>query len=247
MHYLQQIKVVLVRTFHPGNIGSSARAMKNMGLTKLNLVAPKNFPNEEANKMAAGAEDIIDSLTIHDSVSDAVADCTMIAATTARPRGYDLPEISPEECAQLVYQNALSGCKSAIIFGPERMGLHNDDLKQAKFRLTIPANPEYSSLNLAASVQLISYEIYKQHQAQSKSELDTLHLDPSQLATSADIERFYAHLSQTLGDIQFLRPHQGETMDRIRHLFSRAVLRESEIQILRGILSAVDRNITKKQ
>lgn len=244
MNPLENINIVLVRTFHPGNIGSSARAMKNMGLNELKLVAPKDFPNPTANQMAAGAEDLIESADIADSIESAVGPCTIVAATTARVRGYDLPEIDPEQCAQMVYQNALAGNQSAILFGPERMGLHNDDLKQATHRLTVPANPDYPSLNLAAAVQLVCYEIFKQH---SSSLLSQPPVQQNELPTAKDINRFYQHLESSLKNIGFLRPHQGETMDRIRHLFSRAVLQQSELQILRGILSAIDRQTLDKQ
>ena len=236
---LDNIRIVLVRTFHPGNIGSAARSMKTMGLSDLCLVSPRDFPSEEAFKMAAGASDVIENAQVFDNLADSIADCTAVIASTARPRGYDLPCLSPEETAEKLIHSAKNG-PVALIFGPERMGLHNDDIRLAKYRVTIPANPDYSSLNMASAVQTLSYEIFK-----SSATLTNQYqaIDAKQeLPSSADVERFYMHLEQVLKDIKFLRPHQGETMARLRHLTSRAEPNQLELNILRGILSAVDRN-----
>jgi len=234
---LEQVRIVLVRTFHPGNIGSAARSMKTMGLSDLCLVAPKDFPSPEANKMAAGAEDMLESVRVVDSLAEALEDCTTIIASTARPRGYDLPELNPEQTAEMLVTGAQKK-PVALIFGPERMGLHNDDIRLAKYRVTIPANPNYSSLNMAAAVQTLSYEIFKaantQQQPSPKAERE--------LPSSEDIERFYVHLEKVL-DIRFLRPHQGETLLRLRHLVSRAEPEVLEINILRGILTAIEKSI----
>ncbi|GHA04790.1 tRNA (cytidine/uridine-2'-O-)-methyltransferase TrmJ [Arenicella chitinivorans] len=235
---LDNIRIVLVRTFHPGNIGSAARSMKTMGLTDLALVAPRDFPSEEAVKMAAGATDMVANARTFDTLPEAIADCTTVIASTARPRGYDLPELDPEAAASLLVQDAQKG-PVALIFGPERMGLHNQDIKHAKYRVTIPANPQYSSLNMAAAVQTLAYEVYKA--ATQGVATNPVVSPPRDLPTSADIERFYGHLEQVLGDIQFLRPHQGETMQRLRHLFTRAEPDVLELNILRGILSAIDK------
>jgi len=240
MMNLDNVRIVLVRTFHPGNIGSAARSMKTMGLTDLCLVAPKDFPSEEANKMAAGAQDMIESVSIVDSLGEALQDCTTIIASTARPRGYDLPEVNPEQAAEMLVTGAKKS-PVALIFGPERMGLHNDDIRLAKYRVTIPANPDYSSLNMAAAVQTLSYEIFKaantSTQPSEKAERE--------LPSSADIERFYVHLESVLKDIRFLRPHQGETLLRLRHLVSRAEPDVLEMNILRGILSSIEKSLPK--
>ena len=131
MEKLANIRIVLVRTFHPGNIGSAARSMKTMGLSDLALVTPKDYPSQEANRMAAGAADMLKNTRIHPSLKDAIHDCTTIVAATARPRGYDLPELSPEQAAKKLI-NSAPDKPSALIFGPDRMGLHNDDIKLAK-------------------------------------------------------------------------------------------------------------------
>lgn len=235
---LDRVRIVLVRTFHPGNIGSAARSMKTMGLSDLCLVAPKDFPSDEANKMAAGAEDMLESVTVVDTLKEALHDCTTIIASTARPRGYDLPELNPEEAAQMLTTGAQQN-PVALIFGPERMGLHNDDIRLAKYRVTIPANPEYSSLNMAAAVQTLSYEIFKAAQSTTKPSNKA----QRELPSSEDIERFYEHLERVLKNIRFLRPHQGETLLRIRHLVSRAEPDVLEMNILRGILTAIEKSI----
>lgn len=243
-HSLNNIRFVLVRTFHPGNIGSAARSMKTMGLSDLCLVSPKQFPDPEAEKMAAGAKDMIDNIRVESSLYDAVADCTVVAASTARPRGYDLPELSPEAAAKLLIENAKSS-PVALIFGPERMGLHNDDLKLAKYRITIPANPDYCSLNLASAVQILSYEIYKAGLADNTS--TTIDAQQPQFATTEDTELLHQHLESVLHEIRFLRPHQGETLLRIRHLLTRAQLTQQDLNILRGILSGIERAIAKNK
>ncbi len=246
MSGLANIRVVLVRTFHPGNIGSAARSMKTMGLTDLCLVQPKDYPHPEATKMAAGAAGMLNNVQIFDSVTDAISDCTVIVASTARPRAYDLPELTPEHAANLLVQGAKS-TPVALLFGPERMGLHNDDICHAKYRVTIPANPEYSSLNMAAAVQILSYEIYKSSLALDDSAA-TIHADkkPRELPSSEDVERLHKHLETVLTDIKFLRRHSGETMQRIRHLLSRAEPDVLETNIIRGILSSIEKALNKK-
>ena len=243
---LDRVRIVLVRTFHPGNIGSAARSMKTMGLSDLCLVAPKDFPSPEANKMAAGAEEMLESVTIVETLEEALKDCTTIIASTARPRGYDLPELNPEQAANML----ISGAETkpvALIFGPERMGLHNDDIRLAKYRVTIPANPDYSSLNMASAVQTLSYEIFKQANTKNLS-LTKKDLEQTQkeLPSSEDVERLYVHIEKVLKDIKFLRPHQGETLDRIRHFITRAEPDILEMNILRGILTAIEKNTNHK-
>ena len=237
---LANVRIVLVRTFHPGNIGSAARSMKTMGLSDLCLVSPRDFPNPEANKMAAGAENMLNDIRTVDSLSDAIADCTTVIASTARPRGYDLPELDPEQAAQMLLQSAKSS-PVALMFGPERMGLHNHDLKFAKYRVTIPANPEYNSLNMAAAVQTLSYEIFKASEAKTDEVIEA-QFSGRELPTAADIERLHIHLEQVLHDIKFLRPHQGETLQRLHNLISRAEPDVLETNIIRGILTAIEKS-----
>jgi len=234
---LANIRIVLVRTFHPGNIGSAARSMKTMGLSDLCLVAPIDYPSDEAVKMAAGASDVLENATLNDSLSDAIKDCTVVIASTARPRGYDLPELDPREAAELMV-NAARTAPTALLFGPERMGLHNEDIQYAKYRLTIPANPEYSSLNMAAAVQTLSYEIFKAANTQNAPRENS-----REFPTSEQIENFYEHLETVLREISFLRPQQGETLKRLRQLYNRAELDINELKLLRGILSSTQKTI----
>lgn len=187
--------------------------------------------------MAAGASDVLSNATISSSLSEAIADCTVVIASTARPRGYDLPELKPEAAAELLAIGAQDS-PVALIFGPERMGLHNDDIRLAKYRVTIPANPDYSSLNMAAAVQTLSYEIYKQTLTDPALTPQT---KARSLPSSAEVEMLYEHMERVLKDIRFLRPHQGETMQRIRHLLNRAEPDSQELSILRGILTAIDK------
>ncbi len=246
---LSNIRVVLVRTFHSGNIGSTARAMKTMGLTDLCLVSPKDFQTnegkQEALKMAMSADDVIDNTNVVDSLYDAVKDCTVVIASTARSRGYGLPELSPEECATKLNQGANDG-KVALVFGPERMGLSNEDLQLAKYRVTIPTNPDYSSLNLASAVQTLSYEIFKQT-AHVKEQGDERPLLSTAVPTTESLEQLYAHMESTFSDTGFIiKNYPGEIMEKLRAVFARAELDESEVSILRGVLSSVDRSITEQ-
>ena len=212
---LDNIRVVLVRTFHSGNIGSAARAMKTMGLSDLYLVNPKDYKQEPALQMAMSADDIVLSAKHVNSLLDAVADCTVVIASTARTRGYDLPMLNPEQAAQKLCDTA-NKQKVALVFGPERMGLSNEDLQFCKYRVTIPANPDYSSLNLAAAVQTLSYEIFKQYSKQiSKENTDSAQTDLN-MPSIENMERFYTHLEQTLNDTGFIfknHPRRSDAKD----------------------------------
>ncbi len=241
---LKNIRIVLVRTFHSGNIGSTARAMKTMGLTDLCLVDPVDFQTDaglqESFKMSMSADDVVKNARVVNSLKEAVKDCTVVIASTARSRGYDLPELSPEESASMLYGHAQNN-KVALVFGPERMGLSNEDLQVAKYRVTIPTSPDYSSLNLAAAVQTLSYEIYKKHNGLEN--IGEVYPEKS-LPTSESLEQLYTHLEHTLGATGFIvKNHPGEVMQKLRTLFTRAELDNSELNILRGILSSVDREL----
>jgi len=233
---LDNIRVVLVKTFHPGNIGSAARAMKTMGLNHLYLVDPIDFPSEEATKMAMSADDVVQQATVVESLYEAVKDCSVVVASTARSRGYDLPILTPEQSAEKLNNGAKTG-KVALVFGPERMGLSNDDLALAKYRATIPTSPDYSSLNIAAAVQTLCYEVYKQHQDTNLDEQEI-----RELPTAEALEKFYQHLEDTLDETGFIiKNHPGEVMQKLRHLFARAEPDSTELNILRGILASIHR------
>ena len=241
MQAAENIKIVLVRTFHPGNIGSAARAMKTMGLQDLWLVNPRNFPDDEALKMARSADDLVLGATRVNSVYEAVKDCQLVMASTARQRGYDLPELTPEQCASKLVTYVAEQAdaqtdaqrKVALLFGPERMGLNNEDLRYAQYRVTIPTSPDYPSLNMAAAVQTLCYEIFKQTLPQQQPAKYNEEERPS----IEELERFYSHLEQVLTDSGFIfKKHPGEIMQRFRQLFSKAELTQTEVNILRGVL-----------
>ncbi len=236
---LKNIRIVLVRTYHPGNIGSAARAMKTMGLSDLVLVKPLDFPSDEARKMAASADDVLANARVVDSLYDALKDCRVIIASSARQRHYDLPSLNPEQSAQTLLTHALTG-KVALVFGPERMGLGNDDLQRATHCVSIPTHPDYSSLNLAAAVQTLCYEIYQQSITATPVDNTRQHDLPS----LEERERFYQHLEDTLRDTGFIiKNHPGEIMQKFRHLFGRAQPSVEELNILRGALASVQRGV----
>ena len=237
---LENIRIVLVRTFHAGNIGSAARSMKTMGLSQLYLVEPRDFPSADAIKMAAGATGAVEKAIVVDSLYDAVKDCSLVIASTARVRGDDLPELHPEKMAKAL-NVAAKKAPVALVFGPERMGLHNDDLVLANYRVTIPTNPDYSSLNIAMAVQTLSYEIYKQFCAASLNDTSD-DLFARELPTADEFDRFYRQLEETLHGTGFIiKNHPGKVMQRFRNLFTRAELDAHEMAILRGALASVQR------
>lgn len=238
---LENIRIVLVRTFHSGNIGSAARAMKTMGLTDLALVNPLDFPSDESFKMAVSASDVVETATVYDSLYDAVKDCSVVVASTARTRAYDLPDVSPEESAEMLYSASVEG-KVGLVFGPERMGLSNEDLQFAKYRVTIPTNPDYSSLNLAAAVQTLSYEVFKRSMLIPAPE-SIQQPDPKRdLPTTELMEKYYHYLEETLTDSGFIiKNHPGEVMLKLRKIFSRAQPDQTELNILRGMLASIQK------
>jgi tRNA (cytidine32/uridine32-2'-O)-methyltransferase len=226
------VRIVLIDPSHPGNIGSVARAMKNMALTDLVLVRPRSFPHPEADALAAGADDVLRRARIVASVAEAIGDCGFIAGTTSRPRSYYWEFTTPRDVAGRI--GDLSGeNRAALLFGSERYGLATEDLNHCNVLVRIPANPEYCSLNLAMSVQLLAYELFlERERPQSRTQLEL------PLAASSDVEHFYGHLLEVLREIDF-DDRTGHLMERLRRLFNRAQLDRNELNILRGILSAV--------
>jgi TrmH family RNA methyltransferase len=226
------VHIVLIDPSHPGNIGSVARAMKNMALNDLTLVRPRSFPHAEAIALAAGADDILSGARIVETVAEAIGDCGFIAGTTSRPRSYYWEFATPRDAAARIVGLGPEN-RAALLFGSERYGLANDDLQYCNVLVRIPANPLYCSLNLAMSVQLLAYEIFlAREQPQSHTQLEL------PLAPSSDVEHFYAHLHQVLNEIDF-DDRTGHLMERLRRLFNRAQLDRNELNIMRGILSAV--------
>lgn len=231
------IRIVLVNTTHPGNIGGAARAMKNMGLSELCLVAPRQYPDERATWRAASAGDVLDRAICVDTVEEAVADCHFIVGTSARGRSIPWPVQDPRSSAEAVITASKHG-KVAILFGREDRGLTNEELQQCNLHLHVPTDESYSSLNLAMAVQIVAYELrmgsLPAHQRHRPQDDDW----DAPFATAENMERFYTHLEQTLIDIEFLDPKAPrQLMTRLRRLYSRVRLDEMELNILRGILS----------
>jgi TrmH family RNA methyltransferase len=229
------IRIVLVGISHPGNIGSAARAMKTMGLTELALVAPARYPSPEATALAAGAGDVLEAARVYPDVSSAVADCGLVVGSTARGRHLPWRVVEPREAAQeAVAASATGGV--AVLFGAERAGLSNDDLEQCQVLLSIPTEGDYASLNVAMAVQVVAYELLLARHGGAKPGAGA----GIALASALEMERFYAHLEQVLGEIGFNdRTGEGHLMARLRRLFNRTVLDENEVHILRGILTSV--------
>ncbi len=238
---LDHIHIILVETSHPGNIGAAARAMKNMGLSHLRLVQPKEFLCAEAIARAAGADDLLLKAQVFNSLADSITDCSLTIGTTARPRTIAWPTLTPRTCAEKAL--ATPG-KVAIVFGRESSGLTNDELELCQFVVTISTDPQFSSLNVAAAVQILAYELRVNSEEETRATDNHLLPPPHHFleepATVEAIEQFYQHLEQTLIDIEFLDPQEPkQLMRRLRRLFNRIQLLNSEVNILRGILTAV--------
>jgi tRNA (cytidine32/uridine32-2'-O)-methyltransferase len=231
------IRIVLVGTTHPGNIGAVARAMKNMGLSDLRLVRPKIFPHEDATARASGASDILDRAVVCDSLAEALEGCVYVAGASARSRAISWPCMGPRDCAERMIRESAHGV-AACVFGPEKTGLHNDDLDLCHTLLTIPTDPDFSSLNLAMAVQVIAYELRVASMLDEGPVFDV----EAPPATSEEMEHFYSHLEKVLRDIEFLDPdNPRHLMRRMRRLFIRARPDKNEVNILRGILTAIDK------
>lgn len=246
---LENIRIVLVNTSHTGNIGSTARAMKTMGLSSLYLVGPVSEPDGKASALAAGASDVLANAKIVDSLDEAVADCGLVVGTTMRTRGNAWSTLEPRECG-IKLVDEVKNYPVALVFGRENNGLSNDELHLCHFNVAIPANPEYSSLNLAAAVQTFCYEIrmaFLQQAGYSPSGTEP-EKSQQQYPLLDDLERFYTHLEQTLNKTGFIVPnHPGMVMHKLRRLFNRARPESLELNILRGILSSIDKSIANKE
>ncbi len=236
---LDNLHIVLVGTQHPGNIGSAARAMRTMGLTRLRLVCPAAFPHPEASALAAGADDVLDAAAVHDSLEPAIADCHLVLGCSARRRGVALPTFTPDEAAQELLAAAAQG-PVALLFGAERSGLSNDELQRCHGAVQIPADPTFSSLNLAAAVQVLAWSLRRAALTEAPAPSPELRREPP--ATSAELEGFFAHLDRALVAIDFHKGRSPETvLHRLRRLFLRATPDQRELRILRGILADAER------
>lgn len=245
---VDNIRIVLVNTSHTGNIGSTARAMKTMGLSELYLVDPVNAPDGQASALAAGAGDVLANARTVSTLEEAITGCGLVVGTSARSRTLSWPMLNPRECGRKLVLES-SQYPVAMVFGRENNGLTNEELQLCQFHVSIPANPEYSSLNLAAAVQTLCYEVRmacleNTGELPSEDKVDDTLTD---YPLSEDLERFYQHLEQTLSQTQFIIPqHPGMVMTKLRRLFNRARPESQELNILRGMLSSIDKSIKGK-
>lgn len=229
------IRFVLVNPTHPGNIGATARAMKNMGLRELHLVSPSVFPDPEAAARASSAADVLEAARVHDQFEDAIKDCGLVVGTSARQRHLPWDLVEPRECASRIVQAGRSD-HVAVVFGAERMGLTNAELARCNLLISIPTDPAYSSLNLGMAVQVVAYELW----LAARSGPPPPPEPEVPLATAEEMVRLYAHIEEVLEQINFRdRTGGGYLMTRIRRLFNRAQVDQNEMNILRGILTAV--------
>jgi len=259
---IDNVRIVLVETSHPGNIGATARAMKNMTLSDLALVSPQQYTEADgeakgkgkAYARASGATDVLYGAQIYNSLADAIADCDLVIGASARLRSVTWPELNPREMAEKIFAVGDSANndeitkynKVAVVFGREDAGLNNDEMDLCQYLVHIPANAEYTSLNIAAAVQVLCYELHMTALLNEGAIAKAENEHPP--ATSQDIEYFYTHLEETLLELKFLNPDNPMLlMRRLRKLFNRSGLDKIEVNILRGILTAISRSSKKSE
>jgi tRNA (cytidine32/uridine32-2'-O)-methyltransferase len=237
---LDNIRIVLVNTSHPGNIGGVARAMKNMGLTQLYLVEPKDYPSPQAQWRAANAMDVLEGAKVVATLDEAISDCGLVVGTSARERRIPWPLFTPRECGQRAIVEAPVH-PIAIIFGREDRGLTNEELHKCHYHVHIPTNPNYSSLNLAAAVQVLTYEL-RMSCLEMQNSGEALHFNDWDMppAKLDAVENYYTHLQETLESLGFIKPNNPrQTMTRLRRLYNRIRLDEMEVAIMRGMLTSI--------
>ena len=232
---LNNIRIVLVAPSHPGNIGAAARAIKTMGLSQLALVNPLRYPDPQAEWRAAQATDVLDRCRVCASLDEAIADCHWVVGASARPRRIPWPVADARASAQKLLAEAAAG-QAAVLFGREADGLSNEELQRCNAHLRIPASPDYPSLNLAMAVQVVAYELFAAQAAPAEAEWDR----PP--ATAAEVDAMLAHLERLLVAVDFLDPdNPGQTLTRLRRLAARAGLDQTEVRMLRGIATQLEK------
>lgn len=239
---LANVRIVLVETFHPGNIGAAARALKNMGLEQLWLVNPREFPSEEADSRAAGAKDLLDTARVVSTVEEAIADCQLVVGTSARERSYDLPLQDLETASAQIWQEAQEG-EIAILFGRETSGLTNSEMLLCNRHLFIDANPEYPVLNVSQAIQLVCYELRRATRV-----LEQKSLGAAPYPRQQEMVLFFEHLEKVLRRVNFIIPqHEGRVLDKLRRYFNRTRPEKAEMGMLRGILNAVEETLDREK
>ena len=230
---LPRIRIVLVEPQHPGNIGAAARAMKTMGLSNLALVRPEKFPHKDATDMAVGAADVLEQAQVFSNLRSAVADCAYVVGSSARLRSLPHNTSTPRELAARLVREIRG--RVALLFGPERVGLSNADFELCHALVSVPADPKFRVLNLAATVQILCYELRLADGAQLRGAPAREPVDQNEM------ELFFQHLERVLVDIKFLNPrHPRQLMRRLKRMYSRAAPDQNEMNILRGILAAIE-------
>jgi len=235
---LNNIRIVLVKTYHPGNIGAAARAMKNMGLSRLYLVEPNDFPSFEASQRASSASDILENAVVVDNLQAALEGCTLTVGTTARLRAVKWPQVDSRECGELLVNESQSH-EVALVFGRERTGLHNEELELCQYLVNIPTGEEYTSLNVAQAVQVLCYEILMASRVGEVAPEVVIKDEKDKEATFDQMEGMYDHFFHTMDKLAYFGDRNPEhVMRKLRCLFSRSRPTFREVQILRGLLSA---------
>jgi len=237
------IKIVMINTTHPGNIGAAARALKNMGLSRITLVDPKEYPTAKATWRAAGATDVLDLVEVVPTLDEAIKDCGLVIGTSARDRRIPWPLLTPRECGDRVCAET-DKHEVAILFGREDRGLTNEELHKCHYHVHIPSNPEYSSLNIAAAIQVIVYEIRMTALAIANGQPITFDDWDAPRAKHEAIEHYFNHLEETLTKLNFLDPdNPRQTVTRLRRLFNRIRMDDMELSILRGMLTSIQNGL----
>ncbi len=249
--HLSHVRIVMVNTTLPANIGSALRAMKTMGLSKLVLVAPKTYPHPDINALAAGAVDLIEQIEIVPTLEDAIKDCHLVFGTSARSRTIPWPLLDARPAAEKSMQAVVKDQQEiAIVFGREDRGLTNEELAMANYHVTIPVNTDYGVLNVAQAIQVICYEMRMAamefvEQTESSeatmpvTETESMHWDEP-LVTHEQMEQFYPHIEKMLAEIEFMDPKNPRLLPlRLRRLFGRIQLDRMEYHLLRGIFTRV--------
>ena len=250
---LDNVRVILIGTSHPGNIGSAARAMKTMGLSNLVLVDPECAVDGKSVALSAGASDVLHNHKVYKTLEEAVVDCGLVIGASARPRTLDWPMLDPREMGEKAVEEG-SKHPIALVFGRENSGLTNDELQKCHFHVFIPANPDYSSLNLAMAVQTLTYEIrmaFLYSQERYNKELynkdfssSTVQAEQVEYPFSGEIESMFSHLEETLTDTRFIVPaHPGLVMTKLRRFFNRARPEKTELRMWRGIFSSIQKSL----
>ncbi|WP_154222120.1 RNA methyltransferase [Marinicella rhabdoformis] len=245
MERLNRISFALLNTSHAGNIGAAARAMKVMGMSDLRLMTPNDYPSAEATARASGADDVLYHATVVENVDQAIADSTLVMGTSARTRGMDIPVIGMREAAELLTQHAVKG-RASLLFGKERYGMTNEEMQRCHYLVNFPANPEYSSLNLASAVQLAAYEL--RMQCLLTQDVVDVEKEDVPFATMEKMDSFYQHLFGVLARVEFMKGENSKSLEeKFRMMFNRLRIERHEMDILRGMLSAINKNLPSEK